>query len=525
MVVNDQEFVLEDFTPILGNIQLNVHVSTDGRLSKYASNSINYCSCLFTNFNSFSLPYVTGQLNKFEPSGEKLPLGQVLHTYCCHKKTCSYLHFELEPLLDILPFGSVVDAWVDIGQLCDSLSYVAKMPHKFSTILERYPYVWNRSSQQLFDSMSQTCHYSKVFAENSQGEAIGIHCQFYLMRLTTGNSIIASYFIPSMFKGVTLTLDSSLHRCLSFHAFHAIPIMKFGVNQVAAIADKSLLFTLEFEEAFNLTFSILRAYDHSTLAYHCIHKSKVMALISHISSYAHDNAFTELFVVAYAMVQVELDRNFSMSVSHKTPEFIQLNLIGQAPLLDTLVSHLICSFFREELKFPNHLIVQLLGSHLAMVESAKRISKYGMLMKLVAVFEELVMIWYDNLQVSINRLDARVEYEFWANSDVECCRPKDDMIYSTCIGDNKKGCDCNSLEIGNACLVIQDVNVVILHNLAALEANWLIWLVDQMHRGIALAIGVSRQDFIWDANMDRDSNENNMIFVLFYSNLEGKVPF
>ncbi|KAH0679860.1 hypothetical protein KY284_020945 [Solanum tuberosum] len=117
--------------------------------------------------------------------------------------------------------------------------------------------------------------------------------------------------------------------------------MKFGVNQVAAIADKSLLFTLEFEEAFNLTFSIFRAYDHSTLAYHCIHKSKAMALISHTSSDAHDNAFTELFVVA------------------------------------------------EELKFLNHLIVQLLGSHLARVESAKRISKYDMLMKLVAVFEEL----------------------------------------------------------------------------------------------------------------------------------------
>uniref|UniRef100_M1BIL1 Uncharacterized protein n=1 Tax=Solanum tuberosum TaxID=4113 RepID=M1BIL1_SOLTU len=143
MVANDQEFVLEDFTPILGNIQLNVHVSTDGRLSKYASNSINHCSCLFTNFNSFSLPYVTGQRNKFEPSGEKLPLGQILHTSCCHKKTCSYLHFQLEPLLDILPFGSVVDTWVDNRQLCDSLSYVAETPHKFSTILERYPYMWN----------------------------------------------------------------------------------------------------------------------------------------------------------------------------------------------------------------------------------------------------------------------------------------------------------------------------------------------------------------------------------------------
>jgi len=174
---------------------------------------------------------------------------------------------------------------------------------------------------------------------------------------------------------------------------------KFGVNQVAAIAQKSLVFTLEFEEALNLTFSLFSAYDHSALAYHCIHKSKAMALISQTPD-AHDNAFTELLVVAYVRVQVELHRNFSMSVSHKTPDFIQLNPIGQAPLLDTLVSHLICSFFREELKFPNHLIVQLLGSHLARVESAKRISKYDMLMKLVAVFEELVMIWCDNLQVT-----------------------------------------------------------------------------------------------------------------------------
>ncbi|KAH0698881.1 hypothetical protein KY284_013096 [Solanum tuberosum] len=275
-------------------------------------------------------------------------------------------------------------------------------------------------------------------------------------------------------------------------------------------------------------------------------------------------------------LQVELDRNFSMNVSHKTPE--------------------------EELKFPNHLIVQLIGSHLARVESAKRISKYDTIMKLAAVFEELLaymsylagrtttealdLAWHslefgtrfneesstimppvgnnksslfpsDEFQSTYP--DAQVEYEFWANSDVECCSkcenqwaffthfkgaaqaieqnhlppysiiwyfpkyasvfacqdtfwcsmrefpillelifvgdgytqycgtsgalcctlnlrvywegPKDDMIYSTCIGDNKKGCDCNSLEMGNACLVIQDVNVVILHNLAALDAN------------------------------------------------------
>jgi len=99
------------------------------------------------------------------------------------------------------------------------------------------------------------------------------------------------------------------------------------------------------------------------------------------------------------------------------------------------------------------------------------------------------------------------------------------MTYSTGIVDNKSSCDCNSLDAGNICLVIQDVNVVILHNLAALEVNWLNWLVDQMHRGIALDIGVSGHDFIWDANMDRDNNDNNMIFVLLYSNLEGKVLF
>ncbi|KAG5583898.1 hypothetical protein H5410_044332 [Solanum commersonii] len=116
-VANDQEFVPEDFSPILGNIQLNIHVSTSVSISKCASISISHRPCLFTNFNSSSPSRVTGQHNKFELSGEKLPLGQVLDTCCCHKKTCSYLHFELEPILDILPFGSVEDAWVDTGQL------------------------------------------------------------------------------------------------------------------------------------------------------------------------------------------------------------------------------------------------------------------------------------------------------------------------------------------------------------------------------------------------------------------------
>ncbi|WMV14506.1 hypothetical protein MTR67_007891 [Solanum verrucosum] len=472
MVANDQGFVLEDFTPILGNIQLNVHVSIDGRLSKYASNSINHCSCLFTNSTLFLCP--------MSPDN------------------AINLNLQLEPLLDILPFGSVVDAWVDNGQLCDSLSYVAETPHKFSTILERYPYVWNRSSQQLFDSMSQTCHYSKV-----------------------------SLKIPKERQLVT------------------------------AIADKSLLFTLEFEEAFNLTFSIFRAYDHSTLAYHCIYKSKSTALISHTSSDAHDNVVTG---------------TFCCSVCYGT------------------------------------------GPHLARIESAKRMSKYGMLMKLVAVFEELVMIWCDNLQANHHRrfFSVLIVYDIvaavtwaliaidfkahtcgndsWTLSMIESelsifsteaklvlsCMLALDLAWHSLefgtrfneessaimppVGKNKSSlfssnefdffliiidpitlgffnveicpitCWIKYLRLQSTdpdveCCIIQDVNVVILHNLATLEANWLIWLVDQMHRGIALAIGVSGQGFIWDANMGRDSNDNNMIFVLFYSNLEGKVLF
>ncbi|KAK4362368.1 hypothetical protein RND71_017609 [Anisodus tanguticus] len=60
-------------------------------------------------------------------------------------------------------------------------------------------------------------------------------------------------------------------------------------------------------------------------------------MISHASA-THDNAFTELLVVAYARVQVELDKNFAMSVSNKLPEFLQLNPIGQVLLLDALDS-------------------------------------------------------------------------------------------------------------------------------------------------------------------------------------------
>ncbi|KAK4724119.1 hypothetical protein R3W88_026898 [Solanum pinnatisectum] len=138
-----------------------------------------------------------------------------------------------------------------------------------------------------------------------------MQCQYDLVRSTTGNSVIASYFIPSIFEGVTLMCDSSsLQWCLSFNAFHALPTIKFGENQVMTIADKSLVFTLEFDEAFNLIFSIFIAYNRSALAYHCI----------------PNNTFTELFVVAYARVHVELNRNL-------------LNPNGQVPLLDTLDNH------------------------------------------------------------------------------------------------------------------------------------------------------------------------------------------
>ncbi|KAK4730827.1 hypothetical protein R3W88_023815 [Solanum pinnatisectum] len=268
---------------------------------------------------------------------------------------------------------------------------------------------------------------------------------------------------------------------------------------------------------------------------------------------AHANAFTKIFIVASARIHVEIDRNFEMCVSHKTPEFSKLNRNGQISLLDTLDNHVceniaiacyvsmwhhqsiltclqvshntlaylakivshythsngsnscdilidlnlenledatmnhMCSILNG-LKFPDHLMVQVRGSDLVRVESAKRIS-YGL------------------------------------NHKVNWKRSKNDMTYSTSIVDNTSSCDCNSSGMGNACLVIQDVNVVILHNLAVLEANWLNWLVDQMHRGIALAIGVSGQNFIWDANMDRDSNDNNTIFVLLYLNLEDKVLF
>ncbi|WMV08101.1 hypothetical protein MTR67_001486 [Solanum verrucosum] len=173
LVVNNQEFVPEDFAAILENIQINAYVSTTGPIAKCASDLISHCSCLFTYFNSYAPSYVTGRHNKFELSGEKLPLDQVLHT-CCHKRTCAYLYFELEPILDILLFGSVVDAWVDTGQLSYSLSNVAETPHRFYNKLGWYPCMWNRSYQQLFDNPSQTCDCSKEFAEDPKGK-----CNWY----------------------------------------------------------------------------------------------------------------------------------------------------------------------------------------------------------------------------------------------------------------------------------------------------------------------------------------------------------
>lgn len=51
------------------------------------------------------------------------------------------------------------------------------------------------------------------------------------------------------------------------------------------------------------------------------------------------------------------------------------------------------------MKFPTNLVDQVRGSYLAKVESTKRISKYDILMQLVVVFEDLVPVWCNNLQV------------------------------------------------------------------------------------------------------------------------------
>lgn len=46
-----------------------------------------------------------------------------------------------------------------------------------------------------------------------------------------------------------------------------------------------------------------------------------------------------------------------------------------------------------------------------------------------------------------------------------------------------------------------------------------------MLRDITLAIEASGQDFIWDANTDRDEKDTHMIFMLLYSNHEDQVLF
>lgn len=66
LVANDQELVLEDFAPILANVQLNVPGSTSGSLSKCTSDSIIHGSCLCTNFNASAPSYGTGQHNTDE---------------------------------------------------------------------------------------------------------------------------------------------------------------------------------------------------------------------------------------------------------------------------------------------------------------------------------------------------------------------------------------------------------------------------------------------------------------------------
>ncbi|KAF3673850.1 hypothetical protein FXO38_05486 [Capsicum annuum] len=174
----------------------------------------------------------------------------------------------LGQVVDNFSVGSVVDAWVDTRQLSDFLSYASETLHRFYNNLGMYPYMWNQFSQQLFDNMFQTYDCSKVFAENSQGDAIDVRCQFDLVRSTPANLIISSYFIPSMIEGITLMLDSSPQWCLSFNVFHSIPTMKFEENYVEVIVDKSLVFILEFEEAVISTSSIFRAYERSALPYH-----------------------------------------------------------------------------------------------------------------------------------------------------------------------------------------------------------------------------------------------------------------
>ncbi|WMV26530.1 hypothetical protein MTR67_019915 [Solanum verrucosum] len=200
--------------------------------------------------------------------------------------------------LEVLLKGEEVDTYSSIVPRTYTLSHCDFTANLTLTISNNIQYnqVVSFADLNILPTYYAIKSTSKV--GNSNAEQV-----FDEMPLVEDSPFSSANGVVMSMEGYAATTEAhSLQWCLSFHAFHAIPTMKFGVNQVAAIADKSLLFTLEFEEAFNLTSSIFRPYDHSTLAYHCIHKSKAMALISHTSSDAHDNAFTELFVVAYAMV-------------------------------------------------------------------------------------------------------------------------------------------------------------------------------------------------------------------------------
>ncbi|KAF3959788.1 hypothetical protein CMV_015431 [Castanea mollissima] len=59
-----------------------------------------------------------------------------------------------------------------------------------------------------------------------------------------------------------------------------------------------------------------------------------MALILHAAN-TNTNALKILIVAEYSGVKVELDLNFEMNVTNKTPEFLKLNPIGKVPVLET----------------------------------------------------------------------------------------------------------------------------------------------------------------------------------------------
>ncbi|KAL4654970.1 hypothetical protein ACB092_01G418300 [Castanea dentata] len=59
-----------------------------------------------------------------------------------------------------------------------------------------------------------------------------------------------------------------------------------------------------------------------------------MALILHAAN-TNTNALKILIVAEYSGVKVDLDPNFEMNVTNKTPEFLKLNPIGKVPVLET----------------------------------------------------------------------------------------------------------------------------------------------------------------------------------------------